>query len=96
MLNSEDSNIAIVFTKDQLSGLIQSIVKAELEKAQVFSPVYDPNERLTRKEVIKLYRITYPTLHKQMQQGLSYEKIGKKTLFKRSDVEHWFNSKRAQ
>lgn len=51
----------------------------------------DPGERLTRKEVKEIYKISYVTIHKLMkEQELPYVKIGRKTLFKRTDVENLF------
>ena len=43
---------------------------------------FNPSERLTRKQVSEQYKISYATLHNLMrQQRLTYEKIGRKTLF---------------
>ena len=54
---------------------------------------FNPSERLTRKQVKEQYKISYATLHNLMrQQRLAYEKIGRKTLYKRSDLEACFNS----
>jgi hypothetical protein len=54
---------------------------------------FNPSERLTRKQVREQYKISFGTLHNLMrQQRLGYEKIGRKTLFKRSDLEACFNS----
>ena len=54
---------------------------------------FNPSERLTRKQVREQYKISFGTLHNLMrQQRLAYEKIGRKTLFKRSDLEACFNS----
>lgn len=54
---------------------------------------FNPSERLTRKQVSEQYKISYATLHNLMrQQRLTYEKIGRKTLYKRSDLEACFNS----
>lgn len=45
-------------------------------------------ERLSRKEVKEQYRISYGTIHSLMRSGkLEYEKIGRKTIFKRESVE---------
>ena len=54
---------------------------------------FNPSERLTRKQVREQYKISFATLHNLMrQQRLTYEKIGRKTLYKRSDLEACFNS----
>ena len=54
---------------------------------------FNPSERLTRKQVREQYKISFATLHNLMrQQRLAYEKIGRKTLYKRSDLEACFNS----
>lgn len=57
-------------------------------------PTKNQHERLTRKEVSEQYKICLATIHNLMKGGkLAYEKLGKKTLFKRTDVEAYFQSK---
>ena len=52
------------------------------------------NERLTRKQVRDTYKICFGTIHNLMKSGkLSYEKVGRKTVFKKSDVEQCFSNK---
>jgi excisionase family DNA binding protein len=55
-------------------------------------------ERLTRKQVSKEYKISLGTIHNLMKSGkLQYEKIGRKTLFKRIELEACFSqSKRGK
>ena len=54
----------------------------------------NPYERLTRKDISKEYRVCYGTIHNAMNKGkLPYEKVGRKTLYKRTDVEHWLKKK---
>jgi len=55
-----------------------------------------PDERLTRKQICSLYKISAPTLHDRMKKGLPYEKCGRKTLFRREDVDNFFKEKRQQ
>ncbi len=51
-------------------------------------------ERLTRKTVSKEYQLSLGTLHNAMRDGrLAYEKVGRKTLFKRVEVEKFVNKK---
>ena len=73
---------------DQIESLI-------VKNNELLRPINssNPNERLTRKQVKEQYKISYATLHNLMrQQRLTYEKIGRKTLFKRCDLETCFNS----
>lgn len=59
------------------------------------APSYDPNERLSRQQLQKEKSISLGTIHKLMKSGeLPYEKVGRKTLFKRQDVEKYFHSKK--
>lgn len=49
-----------------------------------------PNERVTRKIISEEYKLSNGTIHNAMNNGdLPYEKVGRRTLFKRSDVESW-------
>ena len=53
------------------------------------------SERLTRFEVKEQFKISYCTLHKLMKEGLlPYAKIGRKTIFKKEEVEAYFESKK--
>jgi excisionase family DNA binding protein len=63
-------------------------------KQQTALPTTNLHERLTRKEITKEYKVSLGTIHNAMNKGnLAYSKVGRKTLFKRIDVEKWFNKK---
>jgi excisionase family DNA binding protein len=48
--------------------------------------------QLTRKQLAEEYKISLPTLHNYMKSGkLPFRKVGKKTLFLRTDVEQFFS-----
>ncbi len=50
---------------------------------------------LTRKQVREQYKISYSTIGRLMQNGgFTFIKEGRKTLFKRSDVDNYFESKK--
>ena len=51
---------------------------------------YVPDERQTRKDLSEMYKLSYPTIHALMKQGLPYEKVGRKTLFRRQEVDNFF------
>jgi excisionase family DNA binding protein len=56
--------------------------------------LYNPHERLTRQQVRQQYKVSYGTIHNLMKSGkLAYEKVGRKTLFRREDVERVFSGK---
>ncbi len=51
--------------------------------------------RLTRRELSEKYKLSFGTIHNLMKSGkLPYEKIGRKTLFRVSDVENYFSDQR--
>lgn len=57
--------------------------------------ISNPHERLTRKQVSQQYKISLGTIHNLMKAGkLAYEKVGRKTLFRREDLEICFTNKR--
>lgn len=67
------------------------------EHPKPLTPKQLGNERLTRNELSKRFKISLGTIHNLMKSGkLPYEKIGRKTLFKVDEVEAFFagNKKR--
>lgn len=72
---------------DQIESLITDI------QSKVNAQKYESStERLTRKEIQKQYKVSLSTVHKLMRTGdLEYQKIGRKTVFKRKDVEACFS-----
>ena len=55
-----------------------------------------PNQRITRKEVKETYRISYPTIHKLMHEGLPFLKIGRKTVFRVDDIENFLEERKGR
>lgn len=93
----KDTTISIVtVSEDQLRSIIREeliIFKEELIK-NLPNNDYDPDERITRKNIKDLYKISLATVHALMSQGLPYEKVGRKTLFKRGDVDEFFKERK--
>lgn len=84
------------FTKDELASLVEASMKRVLESTSInnASDSTNQNERLTRKEIREIYKISYPTIHVLMKSGkLPFEKVGRKTLFKKIDLENYLSSK---
>lgn len=74
---------------DELEALIQGLQKTENSNSSEF----DPHERLTRADIKKQYKVSFGTIHNAMNSGkLSYDKVGRKTIFKREAVENWIQS----
>lgn len=76
---------------------VRQMIRSELEaffSAQKQQD-QDQDERLTRKDICRLYKISFPTVHEEMKRGLPFEKVGRKTLFRRADVDKYFQAKRA-
>jgi len=71
--------------RSELSDLLQELHNEHSE---------DLDERLTRKDISLLYKISFGTIHKCMKKGLIYEKCGRKTLFRREDVDNFFKKTR--
>jgi hypothetical protein len=75
---------------DKLESILLEI------KTEQSSPKLEinPHERLTRKDILKEYRVSYGTIHNAMNKGtLHYDKVGRKTLFKRINIESWLKNK---
>ena len=70
-------------------------LEALIELKSTNTTEFNPNERLTRKELSNQYKVCLATIHNLMRNGsLKYSKVGRKTLFVRADVESFFNKKR--
>jgi len=79
---------------DQRFDELESLIKGLQKKENSSSSQTDPHERLTRADIKKLYKVSFGTIHNAMNSGkLSYDKVGRKTLYKRVDVENWINKK---
>ncbi|GGE92298.1 Helix-turn-helix domain-containing protein [Chishuiella changwenlii] len=77
-----------ILTKEQLQEEIQDGLKAQLiEFAKNFQPK-EPNEYLTRQEVVDMLQITFGTLNNWCKNGkLKPLGIGSRIYFLRSEVE---------
>ena len=78
---------------DERLDQIETLVR-QIQSSQKASKVeFNPNRRLTRKNLKEEYSISYATIHNLMKSGkLQYEKCGRKTLFRRDQVEACFSS----
>lgn len=87
-----ETSIILHMGQEELRSMMQDVVKQALfsNKPEKF----DGDERLTRKEICNLYKVSLPTVHACMKTGLPYEKCGRKTLFRRSDVDRFFASRK--
>jgi hypothetical protein len=71
---------------DLLEALIKNIPTEEKQKK---------SERLTRKQLKEEYQIGYATIHSLMRKELlPFDKVGRKTLFKRVDVENCISNRK--
>lgn len=58
-------------------------------------PPQNAFERLTRQDIADQYRVSLGTIHNAMKsRKLPFEKVGRKTIFKRTDVEAWTGNKK--
>lgn len=81
---------------DEIFKSLNRIERLAMEAKSVKSDKsYNGEERLTRAEVSKQFKISLPTIHKLMlEDNMPFEKIGSNTRFKRADIEAYFSSKR--
>ncbi len=89
----ENTSLLIQRILLELHGIIKGAVQEALQKQEprLTQKEYNPNKRLSRKQVREDFNICYSSIHAKMNSGeLPYEKFGKKTLFKLSDVERIF------
>jgi excisionase family DNA binding protein len=73
---------------DELLQAIRAIVREELEEIKLNFQPKQPEEYLTRAEVVKLLKIDLSTVHNWAKKGklLRYG-IGNRVYFKRSEIE---------
>lgn len=77
---------------DQIGEIVEISLRKVIDENQSKKPPQD--ERLTRHEVCALYKISLPTLHKAMREGLPFEKIYRKTIFRRQEIDQYFRNKK--
>lgn len=81
---------AIFLLLVEMKDLKKSILSLEQDNSKI-----NPHERLTRKEIKEQYKICFATIHNLMKRGkLPFSKVGRKTLFKRLDVENCLSNKK--
>jgi excisionase family DNA binding protein len=74
--------------KSQLNSLEGVLSKFEVSRTPA-------RAMLSRKDLVEIYKISYPTIHKLMNSGeLPFLKVRRSTLFKLEDVERYFESNR--
>jgi excisionase family DNA binding protein len=84
--------VIMQITGDELYVLIQNAVERAIS-AMPTPRNTNPSERLTPAQVCAEYKVCKGTLHKLCKTGkLAFEKIGRKTLFQRADVDDCFSS----
>lgn len=75
-------------TPTALANLIDEKIKAQLEELKKNFQPKEPDEFLTRKEVAKMFKISYPCLHDWINKGiLKPYKMGNRTYFSRKEIE---------
>lgn len=84
--------VIIQVTGDELRALIQNAVERAI--SDIPAPSHsNPSERLTITQLAAEYKVCKATIHKLCRTGkLAFEKIGRKTLFQRSDIDECFSS----
>ena len=89
-----EKNLFIAMPVEEFQELIINSVNACLKHNPVvyFSPKSD--ERLTRREIRERYKISYPTIHKLMKEGMPFEKIGRKTVFRAEDIDKYITERK--
>ena len=79
-------------TIERKLGELEELIFAFIESKS--NVEVNPHERLTRKEIKEQYKVCFGTIHNAMKSGkLPFNKVGRKTLFLRSDVENYFSKK---
>jgi excisionase family DNA binding protein len=54
------------------------------------------NEYLSKKDLQVYLKISKGTIERLMKQGLPHIKLERRVLFKKSDIDHWLETKRVK
>ncbi|MBU3661479.1 MAG: helix-turn-helix domain-containing protein [Flavobacteriales bacterium] len=80
----------ISVTPKQLAELISESVKTQIQELLTATNKQQPTdekELLTRKEAKELFKVSYPTIHSWMNNGIiKPKKVGNKTFFLKSEL----------
>ena len=77
----------------ELATIVKDAVRQAIDNLPLAESELPSDERLTRKQLKETYKISYTTIHSLMRSGkLRFQKVGRKTLFKKIDIEHLVNS----
>ena len=77
--------------EDLLVDFSNDLLEIKKQLNELVGP--DRDEWLTRKQVKEIYNISYPTIHKLMNEGkLASKRLGRKRLFKRTEVNRLFEN----
>ena len=87
----------IVFSTRDIDDFISDVADEVVKKIEMWyvkpQQPSNPYERLTRKQIKAEYKVSYGKIHNMMKTGkLAFEKVGRKTLFRREDVESCFSN----
>ena len=86
------THLVLTFTMEEFNTILETSINNAINKAFKELNQKSMDERLTRKQLCELYKISMPTLHTHMKKGLYYEKVGRKTLFKRVETDKYFKA----
>nr|WP_321453522.1 helix-turn-helix domain-containing protein [uncultured Carboxylicivirga sp.] len=77
-------------SREELKQILREIFQEEISKVQFQNPTsntHEEKEVITRKEAMELLNCSHSTLYRYQKEGeVPYFKIGKKVLFKRSEL----------
>lgn len=73
----------------------ERFIKAFSKASKIHLEIADGEKEdwLTIAQLAAKWQCSKPTIHKQMKLGLPFEKLGRKTLFRRGDVDNYFKQK---
>lgn len=72
----------------------EKILEALSELQKAIAKKENENEMIGRKELARQLSVTLPTIHRLMQKGLKFYKVGRRTLFKPDEVKAFLDSRK--
>jgi excisionase family DNA binding protein len=96
-MNNNHNTMIVQLTVDQLQEIISNAVMLGLQEHQksvIINDEPESNTLLTREEVSRLLKVSYPTLWSWNKSGtLKAKKMGKKVFYNKEDVMKQFREK---
>jgi excisionase family DNA binding protein len=83
--------LILQITQDQLQIMLTTAAKEAVDQVLLLAKDLQPERELTRRQIKEEYSVSYPTIHRAMNDGkLSFYRVGGRVMYKETDVQKIF------